>query len=389
MNNISSIQSCYGCGVCATICPHAIISIELNSEGFYEPKIQEPDRCTECGLCLSVCSFVDDHIALKSDQVDYYSAWSRNEKIRRLCSSGGIGFEVGKYLIGQGYRACGVCYDGQKNRAAHFVANTVEEFVLSIGSKYIQSYTLDGFKKLNRKDNFLITGTPCQIDSLRRYIRKLRIEDHFVLMDFFCHGVPSMFLWNQYSKEVEKQIGKMSYVSWRNKQAGWHKSYCIQEGNIDGRNKVEIHYTSRSDQNDLFFHFFLGDFCLGRACYKTCKYKMSSSAADIRIGDLWGTTYAHNQEGVSAVLALTDKGKGIVRDMVDYCVFEKLPESVVMEGQMRVAPPLPIVRGFVINELRKGRNLSKVFKTISMYYAIIGLPKRVLNKIKKILLWEK
>ena len=42
-----------------------------------------------------------------------------------------------------------------------------------------------------------------------------------------------------------------------------------------------------------------------------------------------------------------------------------------------------------INELRKGRNLSEVFKTVSMYYAIIGLPKRVLNKIKKILLWEK
>lgn len=389
MNNISSIQSCYGCGVCATICPHTIISIELNSEGFYEPKIQEPDRCTECGLCLSVCSFVDDHLALKSDQVDYYSAWSRNEKIRRLCSSGGIGFEVGKYLIGQGYRACGVRYDGQKNRAAHFVANTVEEFVPSIGSKYIQSYTLDGFKKLNRKDNFLVTGTPCQIDSLRRYIRKLRVEDHFVLMDFFCHGVPSMLLWNQYSKEVEKQIGKSEYVSWRNKQTGWHDSWSMCIGDIDEKGTGKIRYISQWSKGDLFYKFFLGNFCLGRACYQNCKYKMSASSADIRIGDLWGTTYEHNQEGVSAVLALTEKGKEIVKGMTDYCAFEKLPESVVMEGQMRVAPPLPIVRRYVINELRKGRNLSEVFKTVSMYYAIIGLPKRVLNKIKKILLWEK
>ena len=187
MKNISSLHSCYGCGVCATICPPKIIDIELNPEGFYEPRIKDTARCTECGLCLSVCSFVDKEVALKANDIEYYAAWSKDNAVRRKCSSGGIGFEIGKYLINQGYKACGVRYDCEANRAEHYMADTVEAYIPSIGSKYIQSYTLSGFKELNRKDKFLVTGTPCQIDSMRRYIRKLRIEDHFVLMDFFCH----------------------------------------------------------------------------------------------------------------------------------------------------------------------------------------------------------
>lgn len=37
--NISNIHDCYGCGVCATICPPKIIEIKLNPDGFYEPFI--------------------------------------------------------------------------------------------------------------------------------------------------------------------------------------------------------------------------------------------------------------------------------------------------------------------------------------------------------------
>lgn len=39
MNNISDIENCYGCGVCAAACPRNIIQIRLNKKGFYEPYI--------------------------------------------------------------------------------------------------------------------------------------------------------------------------------------------------------------------------------------------------------------------------------------------------------------------------------------------------------------
>ncbi len=348
MNNISLIRNCYGCGVCAAVCSRQIIKIGLNAEGFYEPRITDIVRCTDCGLCVDVCSYSHDDLSLTSSCIKSYAAWSNEPAVRRKCSSGGVGFELGRTLIDKDYKVCGVRYNVDSNRAEHYIAATVEELIPSIGSKYIQSYTVNGFKAINRKEKYLVTGTPCQIDSFRRYIRKFRCEDNFVLMDFFCHGVPSMLLWNKYVKEVEKVTGKVTYVSWRNKFTGWHDSWAMS---IDGEKtgeKVDWHdsynlirgkksfYNSRLSQGDPFYRLFLSDACLGKACYEKCKFKYDQSSADIRIGDLWGRTYKDNQDGVSAAIAFTEKGDEVLHQC--NCSLVEHSFAVVAEGQMKKSP---------------------------------------------------
>ena len=226
-NNISKVHDCYGCGVCATACGRKIIEIDLNKNGFYEPHVTDEGRCTDCGFCIDVCAYLHKDLSLEQAEIQSYAAWSKDHLVRRKSSSGGAGFEIGKYLLNQGYKVCGVRYDAEKNRAEHYIATTVEELIPSSGSKYIQSYTVDGFKAINRKEKYLVTGTPCQIDSFRRYIKKFHCEDNFVLLDFFCHGVPSMLVWQKYTKWAEKQVGKITYASWRNKWTGWHDSWAM------------------------------------------------------------------------------------------------------------------------------------------------------------------
>ena len=162
-----------------------IIKIGLNTNGFYEPHVTDHSQCTDCGLCVNMCSHIQDGLSLTDCCIKSYAAWSNDAQVRRKCSSGGVGFEIGRILIERGYKVCGVRYNPNMNRAEHYIASTIEELIPSIGSKYIQSYTVDGFKAINRKEKFLVTGTPCQIDSFRRYIRKFRCENNFVLMDFF------------------------------------------------------------------------------------------------------------------------------------------------------------------------------------------------------------
>ena len=331
--NIFSIHGCYGCGVCAIVCARHIIDIRLNTDGFYEPFITDKSKCTDCGLCVNVCSYANDDLSLKATCAKSYAAWSNDDKVRRKCSSGGVGFEIGRALIKQGYKICGVRYDIDKNRAEHYIATTVEELIPSIGSKYIQSYTVDGFKAINRKEKYLVTGTPCQIDSFRRYIRKFNCEDNFILLDFFCHGVPSMLMWRKYVAWAEAQVGKLTYVSWRNKFTGWHDSWTIS---IEGK-KTFLH--SRLSQGDMFYRLFLSDCCLGKACYGHCKFKYANSSADIRIGDLWGDTYKGDEEGVSAVVAFTEKGETILHQC--NCTFIAHPLEVVAEGQMKTSPDIP------------------------------------------------
>lgn len=393
MKNITGIKDCYGCGVCATVCGKKIIDIRLNTDGFYEPQITDIAQCTDCELCREVCSFLHKNLSLQSEPIRSYAAWSKDEAVRRKCSSGGVGFELGRALINKGYKVCAVYYNAEQARAEHYIATTVSELIPSIGSKYIQSYTIDGFREIKRKDKYLITGTPCQIDSFRRYIQKFKVDDNFVLMDFFCHGVPSMWLWKKYLQLVEKQTGRVTYVSWRNKLTGWHDSWAMAIDGEEHGEKVNWHdsynmlirgkkcfLNSRLSQNNPFYKFFLSDVCLGKACYEKCKYKYDHSAADIRIGDLWGNTYAKDEKGVSAVVAFTEIGNDILQSC--NCELVEHPFEIVAEGQMKICPEQPYIRKWILKCFR----LDKVPLRYTFFiYKLSCLPERIINKIIRLL----
>lgn len=390
-NNITRQSYCYGCGVCSVSCPKEIITIKLDCNGFYKPFIKSNDTCVQCGICLDVCAFNHKNISQDNYPLKCWAAWSNDDRIRRKCSSGGIGFEIGKQLIEKGYKVVGCRYDIKEQRAEHYIATTVEELVQSIGSKYIQSYTEEAFKKIKRKDGkYLIVGSPCQIDSFRRMIKKYHCEDNFVLMDFFCHSVPSMWAWKAYIRMLEPQIGKVTYASWRNKfDYGWHDSWLI---GIDGENTskpVDWHESfnllikekksfiqSRWSQGDLFYKLYLGDMCSGSQCEKNCKYKYCKSSADIRIGDLWGNTYQDNQEGVSALIAFTEKGEEIVANLKDVCLTEHSFE-VIAEGQMRQNAKPVFMKPLIMYLLRQGVPLN------SLLFKIVYNIQRGINVLNK------
>lgn len=326
--NISGIHNCYGCGVCAIACTKNIIDIVLNEDGFYEPHITDASQCTNCSLCLHVCSYSYEKLSQSKSYINCYAAWSKDTTIQKKCSSGGISFEIGRHLIQIGYKACVVKYDAEQNKAIHYIATTEEELIPSIGSKYIQSHTVNGFKSINKKEKYLVTGTPCQIDSFRRYIQKFHCEENFILLDFFCHGVPSYFLWEKYIQWAETKVGKITHVSWRNKPTGWHDSWSME---IKGKKE----FYSKWSQGDMFYNLFLADCCLGKACYDSCKFKYDQSSADIRIGDLWGKTYQNNEDGVSAIIVFTKKGNEILHSL--NCEFIKHTFNIIGEGQMKTA----------------------------------------------------
>lgn len=399
MRNIGEVKNCFGCGVCATVCAKDAIKIELNLDGFYTPTLDN-NKCVDCGLCADVCAFLHDDLAAHNKPKQSYGAWSNNPMVRRRCSSGGVGYELGKHLLNQGYKVCAVKYNPTNQRAEHYIASSEQEFMPSIGSKYVQSYTVDGFKPINRKEKYLVTGTPCQIDSFRRYIQKFRVEDNFVLMDFFCHSVPSMLAWKKYLQIVEKKTGPVAYASWRNKFTGWHGSWAMaidgNSKNVSDCNKVDWHdsyniyisgkkhfYNSRLSQGDLFYKLFLGDYCCNPACQKNCKYKYDKSSADIRIGDFWGPTYANDEDGVSSVIVFTDKGNEILKQLD--CTFEEHPFEVVAEGQMKKNAGKHFLANIVSMWLKSSETNQVTIKTVFIVDWMWRFPKRVINKLKTLL----
>lgn len=52
-------SECCGCTACYAICPKNAITMEMDSEGFVYPEIDE-DVCIDCELCLKVCPYKNE-----------------------------------------------------------------------------------------------------------------------------------------------------------------------------------------------------------------------------------------------------------------------------------------------------------------------------------------
>ncbi len=374
MKNISLIHNCFGCGICSISCPKHIVKMRLNADGFYEPYITDESKCINCSLCLKNCSFYNTKDEFDNAGVKGFASWSKNADVRKTSSSGGTGYEIAKHLVGQGYIFCGVKYDAEKGLAIHYLTEDLEELKQSAGSKYIQSDTTEAFSNIDFKKKYVVVGTPCQIASLRRIIKRKRAEKNFFLVDFFCHGVPSMLLWDKYKEYAEKKVGPIGYASWRNKATGWHDSWAMKVASKEACEKVDWHdsynmlirekkgfFYSRWTKGDLFYRYFLGHQCMGRQCTKSCRFKMTNSYADIRIGDLWGDTYKNEDKGVTGVLALTERGRALLGELSSVHL---IPEDVatVCEGQMASNAHAHPLRPFMFSLLKSGMPLERIDK---------------------------
>lgn len=343
--------SCYGCGVCAAACPHHAIKIQQSTEGFWVP-IVNTGICVDCKICDKICAYTDEHCLLPNgkEEVKAYAIVNNNEEIRRISTSGGAGFAIGTYLLQQGYLLVGVRYDSEKNIACHFVTDNLKDFKQTLNSKYIPSYTVEGFSGLMDGQKYAVFGTPCQIDSLRRWARLRKREDNFFFVDLFCHGVPSYLHWNAYLRYHLKAGEKLITPIFRDKRNGWH-AYTMSL-------QTDKRFISTPLQkNDFFQNIFLGNFSLNKTCY-TCKYRGVNSAADIRMGDLWGGKYASNEEGITGVLALTAKGKEVIVDISrNLCQVNLEPLDVIMAGQLHHNLQLPPSRDKLLQGFRENKSL--------------------------------
>lgn len=326
MNNIDNLNSshfCTSCQMCAAVCPKNAISIHLDKEGFYRPSINEA-LCVDCGLCLKVCYKFDHEIKRTSsselENMPLYAVYAKDRGLLQSVTSGGVADLLAKQLIKDGFLCVGVDYDNEKDIAFHSTASSIRETDAFRGSKYIQSYSFSAFKELVNgcmNHRYAVFGTPCQIYAVDKYLNLRKIRDQFILIDLYCHGCPSLYVWQKYMKEIKALMPntKFDAVTFRDKIKGWG-NYVVVAAEKD----VKVFVSS--PKKDEFYELFFSDQILNEAC-SDCKLRSTMAYTDIRLGDFWGKRYAMNTEGVSAVSLVTERGKSLFDSILDIVIYKK------------------------------------------------------------------
>ena len=304
---------CSGCGGCAAVCPRGAIRVQRDDAGFYRASVRK-DLCVDCGLCLKVCArFTEQPAGVSLYDAKLYAMQSAESATVHRCSSGGIAHELALQTIENGGIAAGAVYDLTENTVRHEIVTNAGELTALDGSKYLQSRPDVAFRDVLRRaktEHCAVFGTPCQISALAAAAEITGVRDKLLLVEIFCHGVPSYLVWEESLKKVKKKLGRDTFddVQFRYKKDDWH-SYCLKIAAGD-----KTHYGKR--ETELFWQVFFENVLLGDAC-QVCAARKEQSRADLRLGDYWGARFQSRSDGVSAVFACTDRGRAAVEALLE------------------------------------------------------------------------
>lgn len=366
--------NCCGCSACTIQCPSKCLHMEVNSEGFYSV-ISSQEECLECGICEKVCPMLSSETN-EQKNVNAYSVYSKSDNVRKSCSSGGIAYEISRFMISKGYKVFGVKYNYELDIAETKICSSEDELEELKGSKYLQSINNYDLREVFDENKYVVFGTPCQISGIKNVVSLKRKLDNFIFIDFFCHGVPSYLLWEQYLRENRKKykIERFKEIKFRDKKNGWH-SFTVKMANYH-----KAFYSDKDKDGDMFYRFFLGNQCLNLCCYN-CKFRLAKSDADIRIGDMWGKKYKNNKEGISGVLVNTKKGMSVLKELNELCQINNETIEDVCEEQMKEEVIIPNNRKRVIRDLKKKHSTRYIYMKYIMPNKIKGKVIRIIGDI--------
>lgn len=248
-----------------------------------------------------------------------------DDEIRRQSTSGGAFTAIANEVIVRG----GVVFGAAMNEefcVTHVSVESKSDLSKFRSSKYVQSIVGDAYqiaeKELKSGRQVLFSGTPCQIEGLKKYLRKE--YENLTTVDVMCRAVPSPKILRKYIDYQKDKYPNFDRIVFRDKGRGYSYS-CVT---IYRNNKVVYRGGSESDP---WLRLFLGGYCNRETCHK-CLYQTGTRASDITLWDCWETqNYVpewDDNKGTTNVITWTNKGY----DIINSCVNELRTKEIGIEN---------------------------------------------------------
>jgi len=329
MINIKEKEKCCGCSACDNICPKNCITMHPDNEGFLYPNVNM-NECVECSLCEQVCPILSNEIEKPFSQKAYLIQ-NKDPKVLSESTSGGAFSALAEYILKEN----GVVYGAAFNSSFEVVHQGIQnpdELCKFRNSKYVQSRIektfLEAKVHLDAGRKVLYSGTPCQIEGLKRFLRK--DYTNLITVDVVCHAVPSPLIWEKYKQfRTSENMNLLEEVAFRDKE---YYGYEYSQMTIKLRNGRKLHFGVESDP---YLRAFFSDLSDRPSCYN-CQFKKRYRVCDITIWDCFDvfkfSKSLDNNKGVTRALVHTEKGNKLLQAISEKCVVVEVDPDFAVKG---------------------------------------------------------
>ena len=383
-------ENCTGCGACVQRCPKQCISWATKEFDFRYPRVDEA-TCINCGLCEKVCP-IDKELKAPTAQ-KAYAAVHKDSSVLEKSTSGGAFTALADTIFSQG----GVVYGAamlNDMQVKHIRTENRTAFAELRSSKYLQSDTGTTYQMveqdLNQGKVVLYSGTPCQVDGLKCFLRKE--YENLYTADIVCHGVGSQAYFDRYMEFAKERYGKIKALRFRSKEyAGWSCGGVVV---VVGTSNSEKKIPYRDFDNYYYSYFLSGD--IYRKCCYSCKYANTKRVGDFSLGDYWGVEALNlplqTENGCSLLLVNNDRAKKLLETVVDLDKVETTIEQAAhCNKQLNEPSRLPESRQKRIEEYvsMSGRQIQKVYLRTHRRTVVKGKIKALMPYKLKLLIRSK
>ena len=380
-------KDCCGCMACSNVCALSAIQMVQDEKGFFYPVVDK-EKCVECGQCEKVCPMRENYVGQEADPA-VYAVQNTNGKILYESSSGGMFTLLAQWVLAQEGVIYGVAFD-ESYYVQHKRAVTMEEAQKFRTSKYVDSDISEVYenikKDLEAEKVVLLTGTPCQVSGVTKYLKVKRVNtERLYTCDNICHGVPSRELWKEYLTILKERYiaadDQITFINMRSKKVSWKQQVMdiqLEKGNLD-----EVL------EDFSFNRFFLSLYGHRPSCFH-CRYTSYKRPSDFSLGDFWNVENAgisfDIEGGVNVVLVNTEKGQNLFHQITKDVKTQKVTKEAAWQPHLEYSTKGPKDqekfweaylqsedKEKIIRKYMKGSFVTQVIRKVSPFLRKTGL----------------
>lgn len=312
IDKIKKYHLCMGCGLCASVLGEENCKMQLNGEGFYEPKVIQSLSVSESKLVKKLCPGI--HVEAKAHKgvwgsmISVCEGWSADTDIRHKAASGGIVTSLAICALEQGL-VDAVLQVGVRDDSYLYnelmISRSREEVLRNAQSRYAPALVLHRIKKIfdGSTERFAFIGKPCDIAAMKNFIGQFPQYGERVkyYISIFCAGMPS---YNATVKTWQMSGHQDKPTSLKYRGDGWPGNFVARFE--DGTN-FQLSY-NESWGKILGHH-------VGFRC-KICPDGIGM-LADVAVGDSWNTKDGYpdftESDGRCFCMVRTSVGDGLMK----------------------------------------------------------------------------